>query len=346
MPFVVRCSSPGCGQALRVNEDYAGKKVRCPKCKTHFEAPAAAKAPAAKSSPVKPSPAYRKPERDDEELAPPRKTIQRAPPYEDDDNNRPVKTRKPTRVLDDDEEPPAKKPARKTKAISETLWEDSDLLQHDRLMSQVKFSLWGSQFLLYNADTDDEVGLAKENLPVWKGLLRPIRLGPVSFRDWMSVDIEVRESHDGPVLFTIRKLASPMPWQLTSTIQVLDFRKRLIGSFKTKLFSFTGGFWLYDSDNEKIAELRGRFSLRKPRLDFLTTDGEPLGCITSEKKGGIFSVPGLTISLHDDVRDDLRMKVLLLAATMAMGLGGAGKKLSVGVGISLGGDDDEGDDDE
>jgi hypothetical protein len=338
MPILVKCSSPGCGQALRVNEDLGGKKVRCPKCKTIFTLPASAKAPAAKGSPAKPAPALRKPARDDDDT-PPIKAVKRAPAYEDEDD-RPAKKTKPTRARDEeDDDRPAKKPAKKAKAndVPSTLWEDCDLLRRDRLMSQVKFSLWGSRFLLYDGDTDEEVGLAAEKLPVWKGLLRPIRLGPVSFRDWMSVDVDVRESADGPVLFTIRKLASPMPWQLTSTIQILDFRKRLVGYFKTKLFSFTGGFWLYDADNEKVAELRGKLLPSSRHLDFLSADGHELGCITSRKMGGLFSTPCLMIDLTDEARDDLRTKVLLLAATMAMGLGGAGLRL----GVSVGEDDEE-----
>jgi hypothetical protein len=321
MPILVKCSSPGCGQALRVNEDLGGKKVRCPKCKTIFTLPASAKAAAAKGTPAKPAPAPRKPARDDEDT-PPIKAVKRAPAHEDEDDDR-----------------PAKKPVKKAKAkdVPSTLWEDCDLLRRDRLMSQVKFSLWGSRFLLYDGDTDEEVGLAAEMLPVWKGLLRPIRLGPVSFRDWMSVDVEVRESADGPVLFTIRKLASPMPWHLTSTIQVLDFRKRLVGYFKTKLFSFTGGFWLYDAGNEKVAELRGKLLPSSRHLDFLSADGHELGCITSRKKGGLFSTPCLMIDLTDEAREDMRTKVLLLAATMAMGLGGAGLRL----GVSVGDDDEE-----
>jgi hypothetical protein len=135
-----------------------------------------------------------------------------------------------------------------------------------------------------------------------------------------------------------------MPWQLSSTIQILDFRKELVGYFKTKLFSFTGGFWVYDADDEKVAELRGKLSLSSRHLDFISVEGHELGCITSVKKGGIWSTPGLAIALTDEARDDLKTKVLLLAATMAMGLGGAGAKLGLAAGIALGGDeDDEGD---
>jgi hypothetical protein len=164
-----------------------------------------------------------------------------------------------------------------------------------------------------------------------------VNLGPISFRNWMSTDIQVREAPDSPVLFTVRKLATPWPWQWVSTLQVLDFKKRKVGYFKTKLFSFMGGFWLYDADDQQVAELKAKLSGAKPRLEFLDVEGRVLGHITSEvfddagqgkkKIKVVWGSPGLTITLDEDLRDHLPTKVLLLAATLAMELTGVGKQL-------------------
>src|SRR5687767_14973442 len=60
MPIVTKCANEGCGQPVRVKDEFAGKKVRCPKCQGVIAIPgAAAKAPApqpaARTSPAKPA---------------------------------------------------------------------------------------------------------------------------------------------------------------------------------------------------------------------------------------------------------------------------------------------------
>src|SRR5262245_11253663 len=269
MPILARCPVPECGQAVKVRDEFAGKKVRCPKCQGAIPIPTAQPAasqpddpPAAKAT-TKPVPAVSKAAqqetddfevdlrlakkskpaaRDDEDDYDDRPAARGKKPARDDDfddeDDRPAAKSKKGRDEEDDEEDdrPAKKGGKKKRApeedLPDTLWEDCELLRHDVLMSKLAFSFWGSSYTLSNPESEEEVGLAKEHLPVWKGALRPLNLGPVRFRDWMATVIEVRESADGPVLFTVRKRANPWPWQLTSTIEVLDFRKKLIGSFK------------------------------------------------------------------------------------------------------------------
>lgn len=51
MSIEIRCS--GCGQMLRVQEENAGKRGRCPECKTEFTIPSF-DAPRADTSPAKP----------------------------------------------------------------------------------------------------------------------------------------------------------------------------------------------------------------------------------------------------------------------------------------------------
>jgi hypothetical protein len=328
MSIQVKCPQTDCGQLLRVKDELGGKTVRCPSCKTALKLPAPAMKslappPVEKATPVKPS---RPPAVEVDDRPAPKARKGRDEEYDDYEDDRPVKKGKAAK----------KKPEPEPEEdLPDTFWKDSELLRHDRLMAKARFSFWGSTFQLTDPDTKEEVGMAKEFLPTWKGMTRGLKLGPISFRDWMSVDIQVRESLESPVLFTVRKLATPMPWQLTSTIQVLDFHKEKIGHFKTKLFSFLGGFWLYDADGEKVAELKAQLSLKKPRLEFLDVEGRPLGHITSEifDDGGkkkfkvVWGSPGLTITLEDRVRDHLPTKVLLLAATLAMELTGVGTKL-------------------
>jgi len=244
---------------------------------------------------------------------------------------------------EDDDDRPRKRRSKEEDALADlpdTLWEDCEMFRHKRLSTKGKFSIWKNSFKIYNPDSGEEVGLAEENLPTWKGWLRMFKVGPVRFANWLTIDMEVREHPKGPVLFYMRKVATPMPWQLTSRIDILDFRKKLIGYMQTKLFSITGGFWIYDPKGKQIAELKGQFSLTKPRMDFLDADGEHLGDITAEvfddqgkKKSGfkiIFGAMPMVMTMDKSVRDHIPTKVLFLAATMAKQLayyavGGGGR---------------------
>ena len=63
MPIQVKCANPDCAKALRVNDELAGKTIRCPACKTPIKLPgsiapamvAAAPKPTAAAAP-KPAP--------------------------------------------------------------------------------------------------------------------------------------------------------------------------------------------------------------------------------------------------------------------------------------------------
>lgn len=101
----IRVSCPGCQVAMKLPDSLAGKKVRCPRCRTSFVVPAAA-------PPQKPATQLvrkaRPPVREEERVAPPE-----APPKvrRAAEEDRPAaRTRRPR---EDEDEPPAKKPVRK-----------------------------------------------------------------------------------------------------------------------------------------------------------------------------------------------------------------------------------------
>ena len=402
MPIQVKCANPECAKSLRVNDELAGKTIRCPACKTPVKVAgatpamvAAAPKPAAKPTAPPPAPAAKKPAPipaktspkppppDDEDVPtledfddmPPAKskvadkpaakkskqddfddfddfdTFTDDPPkkgkVKKDDLDAPKKKGKKDDDYDDDYDAPKKKGKGKGKGkqdadlddLPDTLWEDCDLFRHERLSTKCLFSIWKTKFTIFNADTEEQIGMAEEHLPTWKGWLRMFRVGPIKFANWLTVDMEIREDAKGPVLFYIRKLAAPMPWQLTSTLEILDFRKRRIGYFKTKLFSLTGGFWIYDDDDKQVAELKGKFSFTKPRMDFIDTEGEILGdvCMSivddKKKKKGFQIIWGnipMVMTMKEHVEDHIPTKVLFLAATMATQIAQNASKATLG----------------
>src|SRR5262245_9161534 len=52
MPIQVKCPNPSCGKSLRVNDELAGKTVRCPACKNALKLPAATPAPVPAAQPA------------------------------------------------------------------------------------------------------------------------------------------------------------------------------------------------------------------------------------------------------------------------------------------------------
>jgi uncharacterized protein YxjI len=355
MPIQVKCPNPGCAQSLRVKDELAGKSVRCPTCKTAIQLPnapspvATAPAKSAPSQAPPPGPAREKvstrpaPPRDEDDLPresskkrladPPKKSA----PREDDEDERPRKAGKSRKDEDEDQEDkPRKSKKQKTDLddLPDTLWEDCDLFRHKRLSTKGKFSLWKNSFRIFNPDTDEEIGLAEENLPAWKGWLRMVK----AIGNWLTIDIEIREKPDGPVLFYMRRLPKPMPWNLTTKIQILDFRKKLIGYFQTKLFSIGGGFWIYDAKDKQVAELKAKILTTRPRMDFLDVDGELLGDVRAaifddQKKKGvslIFGAMPMVMSMNEEIESHIPTKILFLAATMASQLSMASSKVNIG----------------
>jgi hypothetical protein len=100
----ISCS---CGKVLKVNEDLAGKKIKCPGCATVLTVKAAA-APIA-SRPLKPAPR----DEDDEAVAsgpPVKKKV--VPPADEDGPSTPIPKKKKPVADEDDEAPPPKKKMR------------------------------------------------------------------------------------------------------------------------------------------------------------------------------------------------------------------------------------------
>jgi hypothetical protein len=65
--------------------------------------------------------------------------------------------------------------------------------------------------------------------------------------------LEVREKPDDSLLFTMRR-----GWYLfKSRVEVIDPDGELIGYFKSKFFTISGGFHVYDKNDKQFAEVKG-----------------------------------------------------------------------------------------
>ena len=186
------------------------------------------------------------------------------------------------------------------------------MLEPRRFMvkERVKFLKAYHTYDLYDGDTGDEVGVAEEKIGLATQLLRWV----VS-KQFMPTRVEVREKPDDSLVFTIRR-----GWYLfRSRVEVHDAQEQLVGYFKSKLISWSGGFYVYDRDDKQFAEVRGSFIGFNYRM--LTPDGKvELGRVTKKfnlVRDLFTSADTYMVEVAEDLQDQPIAKMLVLAAALA-----------------------------
>src|SRR5439155_14638793 len=121
-----------------------------------------------------------------------------------------------------------------------------------------------------------------------------------------------------------------------SRLDVLDAQGERIGYFKSKFFTISGGFHVYDKDDHHFAEVKGKLFGWDYR--FVTPDGKvEMGRVTKKLGAmGILkelftSADTFAVEVSPDLEDEPMAKMLILAATLAIDMiyksedrGGAG----------------------
>ena len=106
---------------------------------------------------------------------------------------------------------------------------------------------------------------------------------------------------------------------LRSKVDVL-IKGQPAGYFKSKLFSLGGGFWVYDIQDNKVAEVRGDWKGWNFKL--LDSKEKELGTVTKKWAGigkELFtSADNYIISIKPGITDNQNTKGLLLAAGFAI----------------------------
>ena len=183
--------------------------------------------------------------------------------------------------------------------------------EHKKILSAVQ------SYDIKNGESGELVGSARENIGVITQGLRWL----IS-KQFLPTKVEVREKPDDSLLFTIRRGA----YIFRSKVEVLDAHGELVGYFKSKFFTISGGFHVYDKDDKYFARVKGRllgFDYR-----FLTEDDKvELGRVSKVigGAGGIareifFSADHYYLQINPDLAEQPMAKMLLLAATLAVDL--------------------------
>jgi len=187
------------------------------------------------------------------------------------------------------------------------------MLDADKFMvkEQVKFLQQHQTYDIFDGDTQKPIGIAEENIGALKKMLRWF----IS-KTWMGTTIEVREVPSNELVLTIRRGA----YLIRSRVEVHTAAGELIGYFKSKVLSWSGGFWVYDKNDQQFAEVKGNFIGFKYRV--LTPDGKvELGKV-SKNWGGMMkeiftSADTYMIEVADDLKSNPVSKMLVLAACLA-----------------------------
>ena len=168
---------------------------------------------------------------------------------------------------------------------------------------------------IFNPSNGEQIAIAKEEIPTWSKLARLIihkRMLPTSVNIYEGDE----KSHGGtPLLSICRKGAFLWP-----KVQILGEDGSLLGTFKTKRFSWTGGFWVHDSRDQQIAEVKGDW--KGWNFRFLTAKGQEIGTVTKKWAGlgkeFFTSADNYVISVNDSVQSQPAVVLLLLAAGLAI----------------------------
>ena len=219
-------------------------------------------------------------------------------------------------------------------------WATSALGQRERLLV-TRASVFQLSSLIYrdfnilDPETKQPIGVASDNPGTLVQCLRCLSFGRFSLRNFLPTNLEVREDEKGPLLFRVRR--APQWFKFFVTVEIYDGTGRLLGYFKNKLFALFGGFWVYDADDNKVAELKFQMGL-PPKMMFVTAAGDALGSVYPEgaraaiEQGKVSTVvtlgraPGLDLKISDRMKDDPAARLLMLAAVLAMQFSGISGK--------------------
>jgi uncharacterized protein YxjI len=128
--------------------------------------------------------------------------------------------------------------------------------------------------------------------------------------------IDFREKPDDSLVFTVRRTG-----YLMKKVQVVDAQGAVVGTYKAKKFSLSGGFHVYDKDGKHFAEIRGK--LTKSDYTFFHPDGKTEMGKVSKKWAGAMkelftSADTYAVQIEPAFGEDPKTKMLILGAAVAI----------------------------
>jgi uncharacterized protein YxjI len=163
---------------------------------------------------------------------------------------------------------------------------------------------------IFDPASGRQIGIAKEEPPVWAKWLR-LAIN----KSQMPTAVNVYEDENQPPVLSIKRGFT----FLRSKVQVVSGGRNL-GYFRSKLISIGGGFHVFDTRDQQVAEVKGNWKGWDFR--FLNKGGREIGTVTKKWAGlgkELFtSADNYIISLSDLTGSSPDAAALLLAAGLAI----------------------------
>jgi uncharacterized protein YxjI len=187
------------------------------------------------------------------------------------------------------------------------------LLDHSTffIKERVAFAKLTDTYDILDPATHGPIGIAKEEPPGWAKWLRL-----VIDKGLMPTRVNVYEADQATLLFAIKR-----GWVfLRAKVPVVDADGNQLGWFKSKLFSFGGGFYVFDNAGQQVAEVKGDW--KGWNFKFLTAGGHEIGTVTKKWAGlgkELFtSADNYIIDIAPSAQGNPASATLLLAAGLAI----------------------------
>ncbi|HJZ59193.1 MAG TPA: phospholipid scramblase-related protein [Gemmataceae bacterium] len=182
------------------------------------------------------------------------------------------------------------------------------------IKEQVKVLSSVQTYDIFDAETGKAIGKAEETIGLFTKALRW-----VMSKHLLPTRLEVREKPDDSLVFVMRR-----GWYIfKSRVEVLDPDGELIGYFKSKVFTISGGFHVYDKNDKQFAEVKGKWVGFNYR--FVTPDGKLEMGKVSKKLGALglvkemfTSADTFAVEIAPEFSDEPMAKMLILAACLAI----------------------------
>jgi len=128
--------------------------------------------------------------------------------------------------------------------------------------------------------------------------------------------IEVRDSSNNELLFTVQRTGL-----LLKKDAVIGPDGQLIGRYKSKAFSLSGGFHIYDKDGKHLGEIQGK--MLKAEYKVVTPDRTTeMGTVSKSWAGMAKSLltggEAYGVQISPQFAEDQTAKILILGATIAV----------------------------
>ena len=179
------------------------------------------------------------------------------------------------------------------------------------IKERVAFLKLSDTYDIFDPATGAQIGIAREKPSTLVHFLRFV----VNKR-FLPTSVEIKPSLEAAPILTIKRGFTI----IQSKIWVHDGAGESIGYFKSKFFSLGGGFFIFDTNDNKVAEIKGDW--KGWNFQLLTMDGNEIGAITKKWAGigkELFtSADNYIIAINEAYGGNQSLIALLLAAGLAI----------------------------